>query len=88
MIICTAGTTITRPAATSKAMNLFPNNAGTSASAGNTLIFIFGGLISALINLTASNLETTLAVCFLLLSVAGLVLNALTRRRNSALITD
>lgn len=88
MIICTAGTTITRPAATSKAMSLFPNNAGTSASAGNTLIFIFGGLISALINLTASNLEATLAVCFLLLSVAGLVLNALTRRRNSALITD
>ncbi|VVN96302.1 MFS transporter [Pseudomonas fluorescens] len=88
MIICTAGTTITRPAATSKAMNLFPDNAGTSASAGNTLIFIFGGLISALINLTANNLESTLAACFLILSVAGLVLNALTRRGNCALIAD
>lgn len=88
MIICTAGTTITRPAATSKAMDLFPDNAGTSASAGNTLIFIFGGLISALINMTASNLELTLAICFFLLSVAGLVLNALTHRQNSALVAD
>lgn len=88
MIICTAGTTITRPAATSKAMDLFPDNTGTSASAGNTLIFIFGGLISALINMTASNLELTLAICFLLLSVAGLVLNAFTYRRNSALAAD
>ncbi len=47
MMICTAGTTITRPAATSRAMELFPDNAGASASAGNTIIFIGGGLISA-----------------------------------------
>ncbi|MGH8330389.1 MAG: MFS transporter, partial [Pseudomonas sp.] len=33
MIVCTAGTTIARPIATSKAMEVFPDMAGTSASA-------------------------------------------------------
>ena len=75
MIICTAGTTIARPIATSKAMDVFPDNAGTSASAGNTLVFICGGLISALINLIGTDLQTTLAQAFLLLSIAGLTLN-------------
>ncbi|MEX5541011.1 multidrug effflux MFS transporter [Pseudomonas poae] len=75
MIICTAGTTITRPAATSKAMELFPDNAGASASAGNTLIFISGGLISALINLSTNNLQITLALSFIVLSGIGLLLN-------------
>ncbi|MGC5699436.1 multidrug effflux MFS transporter [Pseudomonas sp. NFXW11] len=81
MIICTAGTTITRPAATSRAMELFPEHAGTSASAGNTLIFVSGGLISALINLSASDLQTTLALSFLVLSSLGLLLNRLISRR-------
>ncbi|WP_433737662.1 MFS transporter [Pseudomonas putida] len=81
MIICTAGTTIARPIATSKAMDVFPNNAGISASAGNTLVFIFGGLISALINLSASDLHSTLALAFLLLSTTALGLNAQVNRR-------
>lgn len=75
MIICTAGTTITRPAATSKAMELFPDNAGASASLGNTLLFIGGGLVSALINLSANNLQITLALSFVGLSSVGLLLN-------------
>ncbi|WP_439879527.1 MFS transporter [Pseudomonas prosekii] len=85
MIICTAGTTIARPVATSKAMEIFPDRAGTSASAGNTLVFIFGGLISALINLSATDLQTTLAVSFLLLSASAIILNALITRRHRAL---
>ncbi|VVN85141.1 multidrug effflux MFS transporter [Pseudomonas fluorescens] len=85
MIICTAGTTIARPVATSNAMEVFPDNAGTSASAGNTLIFIFGGLISALINLNESNLQITLALSFLLLSTAGIGLNALITRQHQVL---
>lgn len=81
MIICTTGTTICRPIATSKAMDVFPENAGTAASAGNTLIFILGGLISALINISTDNLQMTLALAFLLLSTAALVLNSLISRR-------
>ncbi|RVD79235.1 multidrug effflux MFS transporter [Pseudomonas koreensis] len=75
MLICTAGTTIARPAATSRAMGLFPENAGTSASAGSTIIFICGGLISALISLSPSNLQATLGYCFVLLSCIALALN-------------
>jgi Bcr/CflA subfamily drug resistance transporter len=85
MIICTAGTTIARPIATSKAMEVFPDKAGTSAAAGNTLIFIFGGLISALINLSATDLQSTLALSFLLLSATGIGLNALITRRHRVL---
>lgn len=76
MLICTAGTTIARPAATSKAMSLFPDNAGTSASAGSTLIFICGGLISALISLSPANLQATLGYSFIILSALALALNS------------
>lgn len=87
MIVCTAGTTIARPVATSKAMDLFPDNAGTSASAGNTLVFVFGGLVSALINLSASHLPVTLASSFLLLSSVGIGINVLISRRHQAMST-
>lgn len=83
MIICTAGTTIARPVATSKAMDVFPANAGTSASAGNTLVFIFGGLTSAIVSLSGSHLQTALALAFLLLSTTALGLNVLINRRTT-----
>lgn len=88
MIICTAGTTIARPAATSCAMNVFPDNAGTAASAGTLLIFICGGLISVLINLASPHLQVSLSLCFIVLSLVGLVLNALTRRHPVGLLSD
>jgi DHA1 family bicyclomycin/chloramphenicol resistance-like MFS transporter len=81
MLICTAGTTIARPAATSRAMSLFPEIAGTSASAGSTIIFICGGLISALISLSSTNLQSTLGYCFVLLSCVALTLNSRISRR-------
>lgn len=81
MLICTACTTIARPAATSRAMGLFPENAGTSASAGSTIIFICGGLISALISLSPVNLQSTLGYSFVLLSTIALVLNNKLSRR-------
>lgn len=82
MLICTAGTTIARPAATSRAMSLFPENAGTSASAGSTIIFICGGLISALISLSPANLQSTLGYSFVILSGVALALNTRITRRN------
>lgn len=85
MLICTAGTTIVRPAATSRAMSLFPDSAGTSASAGSTIIFICGGLISALISLSPGNLQATLGYCFVLLSAIALLLNHRLSRRASNL---
>ncbi|MCQ6256453.1 MFS transporter [Pseudomonas sp. Q11] len=87
MIVCTAGTTIARAAAHTRAMNIFPEQAGTSASAGSVLIFIVGGLTSAVLSLTPLDLQTTLALCLILLSVLGLGLNGLLRHRHRALLT-
>ncbi|MFW9079572.1 multidrug effflux MFS transporter [Pseudomonas sp. P2757] len=84
MLICTAGTTIARPAATSRAMGMFPDNAGTSASAGSTLIFICGGLISALISLSPANLQSTLGYSFVILSSVALALNSQISRRGKS----
>jgi DHA1 family bicyclomycin/chloramphenicol resistance-like MFS transporter len=76
MLICTAGTTIARPIANSRAMSLHPQDAGTSTSVGAMLIFMCGGVISVVINLAPENLTTALALCFLFSSFAGLGLNA------------
>ncbi|TVT86543.1 multidrug effflux MFS transporter [Pseudomonas sp. H3(2019)] len=85
MLICTAGTTIARPIANSKAMSLYPQDAGTSTSVGGVMIFMCGGVISVVINLAPEDLTTALALCFLTLSAAALGLNALITRRHQAL---
>ncbi|MBV4488718.1 MFS transporter [Pseudomonas sp. SWRI153] len=85
MLICTAGTTLSRPASTSRAMGLFAEHAGTSASAGSTIIFICGGLISALISLSPAHLQATLGYCFVVLSGVALVLNCMIGRRVKSL---
>lgn len=85
MLICTAGTTISRPPATSRAMSLFAENAGASASAGSTIIFICGGLVSALISLGPANLQATLGYGFVVLSGISLLLNSAIGRRASKL---
>ena len=86
MIVCTAGTTIARAAAHTQAMNIFPEQAGTSASAGSVLIFIIGGLTSAAISLTPLDLQITLALSLIMLSLLGLGLNTLARHRHRGLL--
>ncbi|WP_434602139.1 MFS transporter [Pseudomonas sp. Z4-7] len=88
MIVCTAGTTIARAAANNQAMTLFPGQAGTSASAGSVLVFIVGGLTSAVISLIPLDLQVALALCLVLLSLLGLTLNALVRQRDGGLLPD
>lgn len=88
MLICTAGTTISRPPATSRAMSLFTENAGASASAGSTIIFICGGLVSALISLGPTNLQATLGYGFVALSGISLLLNSVIGRRTLNLRSD
>lgn len=76
MLLCTAGTTITRPISNSKAMGLFPDNAGAAASAVAAVLFIAGGLISAFISTFTHQLSVALGLCFLILSIAALALNS------------
>ena len=82
MLICTIGTTITRPIVNSKAMSIHPEYAGTSTSVGGVLMFLSGGVISTVINRIPEDLTTALAICFLTLSFAGLGLNAWVIQRN------
>lgn len=77
MLVCTIGTTLTRPVVNSRAMNIHPQYAGTSTSVGGVLMFLSGGVASALISGVPENLISTLAIWFLALSLAGLGLNAL-----------
>ncbi|NBA94051.1 MFS transporter [Pseudomonas sp. R5(2019)] len=74
MIICTAGTTITRPAATSLALELNPAAAGASASLLNTFVFAIGGVISSIIAHFINHLSVTLALSFAGLGILGLLL--------------
>lgn len=76
MLLCTAGTTLVRPTVSTRAMEIFPDNAGVAASAGSTLIFVAAALISALVSLFTRQLEWTLALSFIGFSTAGLVLNS------------
>ncbi|MCO2075357.1 multidrug transporter CflA [Pseudomonas aeruginosa] len=87
MLFCTAGVTIARPAATSRAMELFPDYAGTSASAGNTLVFVVGGAVSALVNLYGERLQLTLAASLVLLACLGLLLSQWVGRQQRDLNT-
>jgi DHA1 family bicyclomycin/chloramphenicol resistance-like MFS transporter len=88
MLICTVGTTIARPPATSRAMSVFAENAGASASAGSTIIFICGGLVSALISLGPDNLQATLGYGFVALSGISLLFNSVIGRRTRNLRSD
>lgn len=75
MIICTAGTTICRPAAASKAMEYFNSSVGAASSAGATIVFLIAAAVSAMISFSDSNVLLFLAGGFVVLSLFGLVLS-------------
>lgn len=71
MVICTAGTTITRPAATSCALERHPTRAGAAAALSNTMLFAIGGLASGLIALAGENLAEYLGLGFIAVGLCG-----------------
>lgn len=71
MAICTMGTTIVRPAATTCALDLYPQFAGAAAALNNTLLFAIGGVASALVAMTDTGLPFSLAVGFIATAVGG-----------------
>ncbi|WPO99380.1 MFS transporter [Pseudomonas sp. HR96] len=80
MIICTAGTTIIRPAAFTLAMSRFPRNAGAAAAVASTLMFMLGGTISGGIAASGLALERNLACGFITLSLFAGVLQWFAKR--------
>jgi MFS transporter, DHA1 family, multidrug resistance protein len=71
LVLCTIGTTIVRPAATTHALGLHPERAGAAASLSNTMLFAFGGGISMLVASIRSSLPMSLALGFIASSLAG-----------------
>ena len=73
MIICTAGTTLVRPAATTAALERHPDCAGTAAALCNTLLFAIGGLASGLVALLEGSLPMSLSIVFIGVGLGGAV---------------
>ena len=76
MLISALAVTLVRPAAISAAMLLFSSNAGTAASAGNTIMFITAAISSAVLAQAGTHLLATIAVSFIGFSLWGLLTNA------------
>ncbi|OLS60631.1 MFS transporter [Pseudomonas putida] len=76
VIVGTTGTTLVRPAATSSALALHPDRAGTAAALLSTLVFAAGALASAAITLFSEQLPGSLGAGFLILAAAGALLLA------------
>jgi DHA1 family bicyclomycin/chloramphenicol resistance-like MFS transporter len=74
MIVCTAGTTICRPAAATKAMEYFNSSVGAASSAGATIVFLIAAVVSVAISFSDSYVLLFLAGGFIVLSFLGLVL--------------
>lgn len=84
MIICTAGTTLVRPAAVSQGMRFFSNNAGAAGAAGATVVFAIGAVTSAFVSYWDAHLYAALACLFIGLSTIGFILNWLVARKEVA----
>ncbi|MGY4526645.1 Bcr/CflA family efflux MFS transporter [Pseudomonas sp. TE21394] len=76
MIICTTGTTLVRPAATTQALARYPHQAGAAASLNTTLLFAGGGLAGSLAAGVESALPMSLGLFFLGASLCGWLLLA------------
>ncbi|QXI28238.1 MFS transporter [Pseudomonas vanderleydeniana] len=76
MCLSAAAVSITRPAAISAAMLLFPANAGTAASAGNTIMFLAAASSSALLAKSGALLIPAVGLAFVLCSLLGLLNSA------------
>ncbi|MFJ4349508.1 MFS transporter [Pseudomonas sp. NPDC089428] len=71
LVLCTIGTTIVRPAATTHALGRHPERAGAAASLNNTMLFAFGGGASMLVASISGSLPMSLALGFIASSLAG-----------------
>ncbi|WP_077524814.1 MFS transporter [Metapseudomonas resinovorans] len=75
MITCTIGTTFVRPAAASRAMNIFHDLSGTASAAGSTLMFITAGLISFLVSQSNFDKEFALSTAIIFAAIFSTLLN-------------
>lgn len=83
MILCTAGTTLVRPAAATQALARYPQQAGAAASLNTTVLFAGGGFASTVIASAEQLLPLSLGILFLSSALGGFLL--LTRLKGNSL---
>ncbi|MGY4494895.1 hypothetical protein [Pseudomonas sp. TE3610] len=71
MIICTIGTTLVRPAAASRAMEMFSEKAGASSAAGGTIMFVTAGFVSVLLSIAPFPPQASLSGFILIATILG-----------------
>lgn len=71
MIVCTTGTTLVRPAATTQALARYTHQAGAAASLNTTLLFAGAGLTSSVVAGFESTLPEGLGLLFVVASLCG-----------------
>ncbi|MFF7064882.1 Bcr/CflA family efflux MFS transporter [Pseudomonas sp. NPDC008258] len=71
MIVCTTGTTLVRPAATTQALSRYSHQAGAAASLNTTLLFAGAGLTSSVVAGFESMLPVGLGLLFVAASLCG-----------------
>ena len=81
MVICTTGTTLVRPAATTQALGRYPQQAGAAASLNTTLLFASGGLAGSVVAGLENALPLSLGLLFLSASLCGWLLLVLVKDR-------
>lgn len=74
MIVCTTGTILIRPVATTLALSRHPELAGAAASLNTTILFAGGGLVSSLLASFAQTLALGLAMVLVAAAMIGGVL--------------
>ena len=74
MIVCTAGTTLVRPAATTQALSRHPRHAGAASALNTTLMFAVGGLASTLMAAMKTVTPMNLGFMFLAFCMLGWLL--------------
>lgn len=76
MVVCTIGSTLVRPAAASRAMEMFSEKAGAASAAGGTIVYVTGGLVSVLLCIAPFAPLESLSVFILIATVLGYVCNS------------
>lgn len=79
MIVCSTGTTLVRPAATTKALARYSRQAGAAASLNTTLLFAWAGLTGSVVASFESTLPVGLGLLFVVASLCGWWLLACTK---------
>ena len=83
MILCTAGTTLVRPAAATQALARYPQQAGAAASLNTTVLFAGGGFAGTVIASAEQLLPLSLGILFLSSALGGFLL--LTRLKGNTM---